>query len=156
MKHASFLSMLVASLTLMPLQACSAFNGPISGVVVDATTHVPVVDAIVVVRWHASRIHSSSCSHVATARTDANGRSKIDGWVDPWSIGDIFESSTDTDSLAYKPEEQIIGFLKHAPTRGEQQACRKLRTGRQHREPAGPRLCYYVEFGQQSSVAATG
>jgi len=108
MKHASFLSILVVALTLMPLQACSAISGPISGVVVDQTTGTPVADAIVVVRWHASRINSSSCNHVATARTDANGRYHIAAWATPWSLSDMFESSTGIDARVYKPGYETV------------------------------------------------
>ncbi|MES2999884.1 MAG: hypothetical protein V4787_04275 [Pseudomonadota bacterium] len=76
--------------------------------VIDETTGKPVVDAIVVMRWHGNWTKifgesSSACYHVETARTDAAGRYQIAAWSRPWSFSDLRFTSAGVDYHAYKP-----------------------------------------------------
>lgn len=108
MRVARLLFMSMSVLCTAFLQACSAYGGSVSGVVIDETTGKPVPDAIVVMRWHGNWTKifgesSSACYHVETAHTDAAGRYRIAAWSRPWSLSDLRFTSAGVDYHAYKP-----------------------------------------------------
>ncbi|MES2999883.1 MAG: hypothetical protein V4787_04270 [Pseudomonadota bacterium] len=108
MKPLRSLLIMMAALAIASLQACSAYRGPVIGVVVDQATGKPVADAIVVMRWHGNWTKifgesSSACYHVETARTDAEGRYRIAAWTRAWSFSDLRFTSAGVDYHAYKP-----------------------------------------------------
>lgn len=95
------------ALMLVSLHACSLSNRAIDGQVLDETTGKPLADAIVVVVWIGDYTKifgesSSSCYHVETARTDANGKYHVAAWSEPWSSSDLLVSTRGPRFEAYK------------------------------------------------------
>lgn len=137
MNTARLLFAVMAVLTIASLQACSAYGGPVSGVVVDEATGKSVPDAIVVMRWHGNWTKifgesSSACYHVETARTDVNGHYQIAPWIQSWSFSDLRFTSAGTDYNVYKPgyamvfKEDAIPSAAHilvAPFKGTKDQC---------------------------------
>ena len=105
MKNSLKIAALGLGLVLVSLKACSLSNGAIDGEVLDQSTKKPVAGAIVVVTWigDVSKLvdSGSTCYHVETARTDANGKYHIPGW---WSSSVNFSISVRPPSAdVYKP-----------------------------------------------------
>lgn len=95
-------------LVALTLNACALVGGTVSGRVIDASTGLPVPDAIVVVLWHGSWTKifaesSSGCYHAETARTDADGRFTTPAWVRPFSATDLRLTPDYVGYAAYKP-----------------------------------------------------
>lgn len=71
---------------LLPLTACGLSGGPIEGQVLEAGTNRPIPGAIVIVRWKGTYSipfadTRSSCYHVESATSDAQGRFKTSVWT---------------------------------------------------------------------------
>ena len=84
-----FRTMLVI-VALFPLSACGLSGSAIKGQVLEAETNKPIPGAIVVVRWHgtwAPPAGTSTCYHVESAMTDAEGRYKTPAWTGPFQAG---------------------------------------------------------------------
>lgn len=82
-----FLRTLLVMIALFPLSACGLSSTPIEGHVFEAGTHKPIAGTIVIVRWHGTYSipfadTRSSCYHVETATTDAQGRFKTPAWTE--------------------------------------------------------------------------
>jgi hypothetical protein len=108
MKRVAKLALAIAALCGLSLSACALSGGPISGRVVDQATGQPIRDALVAAYWLGSKTRivlesSSTCYHVETARTDANGRFSIGAWRRPWSFDDLLLTSDGESFNAYKP-----------------------------------------------------
>jgi hypothetical protein len=81
------LRIMLVMFALFPLSACGLSNGPIEGQVFEAGTHKPIAGTIVIVRWHGTYSipfadTRSSCYHVETATTDAQGHFKTPAWTE--------------------------------------------------------------------------
>ena len=97
------LRIMLVMFALFPLSACGLSSGPIEGHVFEAGTHKPIAGAIVIVRWHGTYSipfadTRSSCYHVETATTDAQGRFKTPAWTEK-SKGFLFSGDYWIDNM---------------------------------------------------------
>jgi hypothetical protein len=97
------LRIMLVMFALFPLSACGLSNGPIEGQVFEAGTHKPLAGAIVIVRWHGTYSipfadTRSSCYHVETATTDAQGHFKTPAWTEK-SKGFLFSGDYWIDNM---------------------------------------------------------
>jgi hypothetical protein len=85
----------VLAFACAPLCACVAMRSGFDGQVLEKGTNQPISGAIVVSKWSGTTsdlVHSHpSCVHVATAKTDEQGRYHIDAWATPVQAG-LFSS----------------------------------------------------------------
>ncbi len=110
-----FLFVVLASSLWCVAPSSSALSGkPVNGVVLDETSGKPISDAIVYASW---RGHGSAgladggsvCFHVETARTDAEGKFRLAGWSDGFSLRDMFISEKIVILDAFKPGYNRLG-----------------------------------------------
>ena len=113
MKRSHKLAVTGAALLLISLKAFSLSGGPISGEVKDASTGKPVAGAIVVAIWYADvpKLVDSgtTCLHVDTARTGADGRYQIPAWSLPWSWRNLRVTTRMPITKVYK-----TGYFRHS------------------------------------------
>ena len=98
-----FLRLILLMLVVLPLTACAQSDGSLEGQVLEAGTNKPIEGAIVVVRWQGTWMPpagTSTCYHVESAVTDAQGRYKTAAWSGPFRFG-LLADYWEVD--AYKP-----------------------------------------------------
>ncbi|OGI68353.1 MAG: hypothetical protein A2W18_01165 [Candidatus Muproteobacteria bacterium RBG_16_60_9] len=76
---------MASALCALPLTACAGLSGgPVEGRVLEANTHKPISDVIVVARWKshlASYAHGKTvCYHVLTTTTNSEGQYQFPAW----------------------------------------------------------------------------
>ena len=95
------------ALLLLTQTAYALSSWPINGQVLDEETGKPIADAIVVVTWQGDRWQvvqsSTTCYHVETARTDAEGKYHIPAWSSPWKVENLTVFNREVYADAYKP-----------------------------------------------------
>ncbi|MCE9551685.1 MAG: hypothetical protein K8R50_11935 [Betaproteobacteria bacterium] len=170
------LHIMLVMFVLSPLSACGLSNGPIEGQVFEAGTHKPIAGAIVIVRWHGTYSipfadTSSSCYHVETATTDAQGHFKTPAWTEK-SKGFLFSGDYwvinmyKSDYQEYRPPSFInsdeykknVRFME--PFKGTREGRLEFLAGQRGKE-CGPRdayvkklLPFYRELYNEAKVNA--
>ncbi|MDH5447282.1 MAG: hypothetical protein OEY52_17170 [Gammaproteobacteria bacterium] len=101
-----FILIIITVLLAFVFRACGWYGTSVSGLVLEEGSNHPIIDALVVVRWH-SRIAAgvaggeSACYHVDVVRTDKDGHYKTPFW---WSPGWHSPFGHSNAVNVYKPE----------------------------------------------------
>jgi len=121
---------LLVTLLTMPVVCCALSGGPVDGQVSEEGTGRPIGGAIVILSWigtwSAIAEAHTSCYHVESAITDANGRYHIPVWHEIWK-GPFFAPSHMEITSYKRGYERSTDFFKTQAQRKNNDILRRFK-----------------------------